>query len=277
MAGRKRKAVADASETPSTRRSSGRVSKARVSYQESHSDVKHAQSDDDFKEQESEVEKPASDDESDEAPEDPDPDGSEVDDDGSENEFEKKLKKQGWKKMKGKDGKAQMVMDIPQAKDAGDTPYEDERIHPNTLDFLKDLKKNNRREWLKFHDLVFRSVKIYHSQYVQVLTIYRQAEKDFYAFVGKLSPIVSEKDATIPELPIKDVIYRIYRDVRFSSDPTPYKPYFSVSWSRTGRKGPYAHYYLHIQPNGESFFGMSPPISQKRKGLTQRRWRILRQ
>ena len=43
--------------------------------------------------------------------------------------------------------------------------------------------------------------------------------------------------------------------MRFSSDPTPYKPYFSVTWSRTGRKGPYAHYYLHIQPNGESFFG----------------------
>ncbi|KAF8861882.1 hypothetical protein BDZ45DRAFT_671460 [Acephala macrosclerotiorum] len=237
MAGRKRKAVADASETPSTRRSSGRVSKARVSYQESHSDVGDAQSDDDFKEQESDVEKAASDDESDEPVEDPESDAPE-DEDGSENEFEKKLKKQGWKKTKGKDGKTQMVMDIPQPKDAGNTPYEDERMHPNTMDFLRDLKKNNRREWLKFHDLVFR-----------------QAEKDFYTFVGKLSPIVSEKDATIPELPIKDVIYRIYRDVRFSSDPTPYKPYFSVSWSRTGRKGPYAHYYLHIQPNGESFFG----------------------
>lgn len=84
---------------------------------------------------------------------------------------------------------------------------------------------------------------------------FRQAEKDFQSFVGELSPIVSEKDTTIPELPIKDVIYRIYRDIRFSPDKTPYKSYFAVTWSRTGRKGPYAHYYLHIQPGGGSFFG----------------------
>jgi uncharacterized protein (DUF2461 family) len=83
----------------------------------------------------------------------------------------------------------------------------------------------------------------------------RQAEKDFQTFVSKLSEIVCDKDSTIPDLPIKDIIYRIYRDMRFSSDPTPYKPYFSVSWSRTGRKGPYAHYYLHLQPGGGSFFG----------------------
>lgn len=30
-------------------------------------------------------------------------------------------------------------------------------------------------------------------------------------------------DETIPELPIKDVIFRIHRDIRFSKDPTPYK------------------------------------------------------
>jgi hypothetical protein len=44
-------------------------------------------------------------------------------------------------------------------------------------------------------------------------------------------------------------------DIRFSKDPTPYKTYFSAAWSRTGRKGPYAHYYIHIQPNGDSFVG----------------------
>jgi len=29
----------------------------------------------------------------------------------------------------------------------------------------------------------------------------------------------------------------------------------SAAWSRTGRKGPYAAYYIHIQPNGRSFIG----------------------
>lgn len=32
--------------------------------------------------------------------------------------------------------------------------------------------------------------------------------------------------------------------------------YFSAAWSRTGRKGPYAHYYVQVQPNGGSFVGM---------------------
>jgi len=154
MAGRKRKAVTEASETPASRRSSGRVTKARVTYQESSCEDDASSSD--FKEQVSEDEKPETEDESQEAAdEDSEAPGAE---DESDDEYEKKLKKQGWKKKKGKDGKWEMVMDIPTAKDAGDTPYEDERIHPNTMEFLRDLKKNNRREWLKFHDAVFRYI-----------------------------------------------------------------------------------------------------------------------
>lgn len=38
---------------------------------------------------------------------------------------------------------------LPKPRTAGDTPYEDERIHPNTFLFLADLDKNNNREWLK--------------------------------------------------------------------------------------------------------------------------------
>lgn len=55
-------------------------------------------------------------------------------------------------------------------------------------------------------------------------------------------------------MPVKDVIFRIHRDIRFSKDPTPYKPHFSAAWSRTGRKGPYACYYIHCEP-GSSFIG----------------------
>ena len=36
----------------------------------------------------------------------------------------------------------------------------------------------------------------------------------------------------MPELPPKDLVFRIYRDIRFSSDPTPYKPHFSAAWVR---------------------------------------------
>ncbi|XP_014560260.1 hypothetical protein COCVIDRAFT_89706 [Bipolaris victoriae FI3] len=131
-----------------------------------------------------------------------------------------------------------VVIKKPKARDAGDTPYLDHTIHPNTLLFLKELAANNDRSWLKLHDPDFRV-----------------AFQDFTTFAGKVSEKIIEADETIPELPVKDVIYRIYRDIRFSKDPTPYKTYFSAAWSRTGRKGPYAHYYVQVQPKGGSFVG----------------------
>jgi len=232
MVGRKRKAAVAALDDDSTRRHPRRARKAEVKYEES--DVEDQQSDDEFNE-DAEVSDKAdeSDVDEDEA------NGEEAEEDQDEDdEYEAKLKKKGWKKKLGKNGKWEMVIELPAEKDPGDTPYEDERIHPNTMEFLEDLKKNNDREWLKFHDAPFR-----------------QAEKDFQSFIGKMTSLVSKIDPLIPERPIKDVIFRIYRDVRFSPDKTPYKPYFSATWSRGGRKGSYAHYYLHIQPGGESFFG----------------------
>jgi hypothetical protein len=144
MPGRKRQASLTALDSPATRRSSGRVKKAAPKYEES--DVEDPPSDEEFKADEAESEVP--DDEVD------DVEGSESGDVyGSDEEA---LKKKGWKKQKGKGGRVEMVIELPRVKDAGDTPYEDERIHANTLDFLRDLKRNNKREWLKFHDAPYR-------------------------------------------------------------------------------------------------------------------------
>jgi len=143
MPARKRKASVTAVESPATRRQSGRVKKTALSYQES--DVEEAGSDEEFKADANESE----------AAEEPD----DVEEDESGDEYgsdEEVLKKKGWTKKKGKGGRVEMVIELPGIKDAGDTRYEDERIHPNTLDFLRDLKKNNRREWLKFHDAPYR-------------------------------------------------------------------------------------------------------------------------
>ncbi|KAM3529333.1 hypothetical protein MY4038_005450 [Beauveria bassiana] len=131
------------------------------------------------------------------------------------------------------------IVPLEKLRDDGGVPYEDHKVHRNTLLFLKDLKANNRRPWLKSHD-----------------GEYRRAFKDWTTFVDLTTQTVSDADATIPELPSKDVVFRIYRDTRFSKDPTPYKPHFSVAWSRTGRKGPYACYYVHLEPGrGKSFIG----------------------
>ncbi|KAI4190438.1 MAG: hypothetical protein L6R41_000818 [Letrouitia leprolyta] len=160
----------------------------------------------------------------------------------------------------------EVFIKLPKARGDGGVKYKEGVIHPNTMLFLGDLKANNEREWLKVHD-----------------ADYRQSKKDFDAFVEKMTEKLVEIDETVPELPPKDLVgipfihllfenayiklkkgiqqtFRIYRDVRFSSDPTPYKveieqqTHFSAAWSRTGRKGPYAAYYLQISP-GDSFFG----------------------
>ncbi|KAI5919632.1 hypothetical protein F4810DRAFT_475933 [Camillea tinctor] len=120
---------------------------------------------------------------------------------------------------------------LPQLRDTGGVEYADTRLHGNTMLFLKDLKANNQRNWLKMHD-----------------PEYRRSLKDWESFVETLTEKITDADETIPELPLKDVIFRIYRDIRFTKDPTPYKAHYSAAWSRTGRKGPYACYYVHAEP-----------------------------
>ncbi|KAK2594058.1 hypothetical protein QQS21_008243 [Conoideocrella luteorostrata] len=129
------------------------------------------------------------------------------------------------------------IIPLEKMRDTGGVDYADYKVHRNTLLFLKDLKANNKRAWLKSHD-----------------EEYRRALKDWQSFVETATQTVIDVDETIPELPVKDVIFRIYRDVRFSKIKTPYKPHFSAAWSRTGRKGPYACYYVHCEP-GSSFIG----------------------
>ncbi|KAK9333539.1 hypothetical protein V1520DRAFT_332042 [Lipomyces starkeyi] len=109
--------------------------------------------------------------------------------------------------------------------------YEPYTIHPNTFLFLKDLRNNNEREWFWDHEAE-----------------YRAAKKDFDEFIETLSERMTQIDETIPILPLKDILFRIYRDIRFTNDKTPYKPYFAAAYSRTGRVGHYAHYYLHLEP-----------------------------
>ncbi|KAL4781587.1 hypothetical protein BJX76DRAFT_13035 [Aspergillus varians] len=131
----------------------------------------------------------------------------------------------------------EVFIEKPKARDPGDVPYNDDTLHPNTILFLKDLAQNNDRQWLKAHD-----------------ADYRGSKKDWDTFVETLTEKITEKDSTIPELPAKDLVFRIHRDIRFSKNPTPYKTHFSAAWSRTGKKGPYAAYYVHCQP-GESLVG----------------------
>jgi uncharacterized protein (TIGR02453 family) len=101
--------------------------------------------------------------------------------------------------------------------------------------FLKDLKKNNNREW-------FTANK----------ASYLNARKSFEDFVLQLIGIVKSVDPEVGSPDPKDCIFRIYRDVRFSTDKSPYKTNFGAFISKGGKKLSYAGYYFHIEP-GEIF------------------------
>lgn len=100
---------------------------------------------------------------------------------------------------------------------------------PSIFEFLKKLAANNDRDWFTENKKEFTSI---------------QTEvKSFYAAIQENL----EKHDEIE----KHKLFRIYRDVRFSKDKTPYKTHFAGSYSRLG-----AHlrggYYLRLKP-GESF------------------------
>ena len=102
-------------------------------------------------------------------------------------------------------------------------------ISKTTLDFLKELKNNNNREWFNDHKAEFQ--------------VEQKKAKEFYS---ALMEILKTHD-DIESLKI----FRIYRDVRFSKDKTPYKPHFAGNFVRATKRLR-GGYYLRIRP-GESF------------------------
>ncbi len=105
------------------------------------------------------------------------------------------------------------------------------QFQKNSFQFLKDLQKNNNREWFTEHKPTF-------------VEIQKQAKELFLEIQSNL-----EEHDEIEKMKI----YRIYRDVRFSKDKTPYNPRLAVSYSRLG-KHLRGGYFLQIKP-GETLLG----------------------
>jgi uncharacterized protein (TIGR02453 family) len=124
-------------------------------------------------------------------------------------------------------------------------------ISSNILKFLELLKLNNNREW-------------YHSN----KELYEKAKTDFEDYTAFLIKEISSFDKNVGYLEPKDCIFRIFRDVRFSKDKTPYKPNFGAYIVEGGKKSGHAGYYIHIQP-GESFIagGVYMPPSEILKSI----------
>ena len=110
-------------------------------------------------------------------------------------------------------------------------------IQKSTFQFLKQLSKNNNREW-------FNANKY----------LYEAAKNDFENFVGELIAAISKFDKPVNGLKAKDCTFRIYRDVRFSKNKEPYKNNFGAYIAEGNKKSMKPGYYIHLQPNGKSFF-----------------------
>jgi len=105
------------------------------------------------------------------------------------------------------------------------------------LSFLEDLKKNNDRDWFNTHK--------------------KQYKESRSLFLKELQQIINKlqfNDPRIAGLEAKDAMFRIYRDIRFSNDKTPYKTHFSGYIAKGGRKSRDAGYYVHVG-NDEIFLG----------------------
>ena len=129
------------------------------------------------------------------------------------------------------------------------------QFEKSSLSYLKNLKLNNNRDWFAEHKPTFIEAQ--------------NNAKGLYAGIRNNLEKYDEIE--------KFKLFRIYRDVRFSKDKTPYKAHFAGSFSRLGKQLR-GGYYLRIRP-GESFLagGFWEPNKEDllriRKEIEQRRTR----
>ena len=109
------------------------------------------------------------------------------------------------------------------------------QIKKTTLGFLNELKYNNHRDWFQSHQ-----------------DEYKEAKKNFESFVQELLNEIVAFDPDLKGLEVKNSVFRINRDIRFSNDKSPYKTNFGAFMVRGGKKNgdKFAGYYFHVEPAG---------------------------
>ncbi len=107
-------------------------------------------------------------------------------------------------------------------------------------DFLIDIANNNNKVWFDANK----------DRYKEVQQIVNKFADELIGEIAKW-----DKDINPDKLTYKDCTYRIYRDVRFRKDKTPYKTHIGVYICRGGKKSPYSGYYFHIEPKVDGVEG----------------------
>jgi uncharacterized protein (TIGR02453 family) len=131
-------------------------------------------------------------------------------------------------------------------------------ITKETLQYLKDLKKNNNRIW-----------------FIANKPRYDTARAEFEKFVSRLILEIACFDPAIGELEAKRCIFRIYRDTRFSTNKIPYKINFGAHLvARESKVHDRAGYYVHLEPGnnflaGGAYLPPAPWLNAIRRAIDQ--------
>ena len=131
-------------------------------------------------------------------------------------------------------------------------------IKQSTLDFLEAIKDNNNRDW-----------------FLANRPAYLEAKENFEGFVQEIINRLIEFEPIMKGLEAKSCVYRINRDIRFSSDKSPYKSHFGAFIVKGGRKNGdrFAGYYFHVEPGasilaGGAYMPPSPWLSEIREKIS---------
>lgn len=127
-------------------------------------------------------------------------------------------------------------------------------LKEETLKFITELKRNNNREW-----------------FAENKAGYEKARADFEQLVAQIIQGINAFDPELGYLEPKKCIFRIYRDVRFSEDKSPYKTYFGAVFRPSGLNKA-SGYYFHLNPD-EAFVScghymlMPDQLKKVRRGI----------
>ncbi|MBP8887046.1 MAG: DUF2461 domain-containing protein, partial [Flavobacterium sp.] len=124
-------------------------------------------------------------------------------------------------------------------------------LSKETIQFLDDLKANNNRDW-----------------FLENKKRYEAFKKDYQQLVADLLDVMKPLDPSLEMLEVKNCMFRINRDIRFSKDKTPYKSHLGI-WLSSGAKDQNrSGYYIHLE-KGASFIagGLYCPESEDLKKM----------
>jgi uncharacterized protein (TIGR02453 family) len=107
---------------------------------------------------------------------------------------------------------------------------------PAFFQFFRELKRNNNRPWFEKNKGRYE----------------REVRDRLVAFVMAAGPRLKKISPhfLVDPRPVGGSVFRIYRDIRFSKDKTPYKTAGAVHFPHARREGGAPGFYLHLEPGG---------------------------